>query len=89
MLTPTINYGGGVDASQRIVNEYAQLISGGKINIKISTDTNLENDNNESWLRDASLIIGLSQNLNEFELKSREIILRLKKEASSTITPFP
>ena len=29
LLTPTINYGGGVDSSQRIVGVYDQLISGG------------------------------------------------------------
>ncbi len=65
LLTPTINYGGGVDASQRIISEYDQLISGGAIGIKISTDTNLENDNNESWLRDASIITNFDKNLNE------------------------
>ena len=65
LLTPTINYGGGVDASQRIVGEYDQLISGGDISIKMSTDTNLENDNNESWLRDASIITKFNKNINE------------------------
>ena len=65
LLTPTINYGGGVDASQSIVSEYDQLISGGDIHIKMSTDTNLENDNNESWLRDASIITKFNKNLNE------------------------
>ncbi len=64
LLTPTINYGGGVDASQRIISEYDQLISGGAIGIKISTDTDLENDNNESWLRDASIITKFDKNLN-------------------------
>ena len=64
-FTPTINYGGGVDASQRIVGEYEQLISGGAIGFKVSTDTNLENDNNESWLSDASIITNFNKNLNE------------------------
>ena len=65
LLTPTFNYGGGVDASQRIVSDYYQLISGGAISIKMSTDTNLENDNNESWLRDASIVTKFNKNLNE------------------------
>jgi len=65
LLTPTINYGGGVDASQSIVGEYDQLISGGAISIKMSTDTDLENDNNESWLRDASIITKFNKNINE------------------------
>ena len=64
LLTPTINYGGGVDASQRITYEYDQLISGGNLSIDISTDTNFENQNNENWLRDASLILNLNKNIN-------------------------
>ena len=65
LLTPTIRYGGGVDSSQRITYKYNQLLSGGQLSINSSMDTNLENDNNESWLRDASIIIGLDQILNE------------------------
>ena len=66
LITPTINYGGGVDASQKITYEYNQLLSGGQYSINASTDTNLENQNNESWLRDASIIFKLNQNLNEY-----------------------
>ena len=65
LLTPTLHYGGGVDASQRVVGVYDQLISGGAIGIKMAADTNLENDNNESWLRDASIITNFNKNLNE------------------------
>jgi LPS-assembly protein len=65
LLTPTMNYGGGVDSSQRVVGVYDQLISGGAIGIKISTDTNLEKDNNENWLEDASIITNFNKNLNE------------------------
>ena len=65
LLTPTINYGGGVDASQNIKWEYDQLISGGTLSIDGSTDTNFEEKNNESWLRDASLSLNFSKNLNE------------------------
>ena len=36
LLTPTVNYGGGVDASQNITYEYNQLLSGGKLSINAS-----------------------------------------------------
>ena len=65
LLTPTINYGGGVDASQRITYDYYQLTSGGYLTIDASTDTNLENDDNENWLRDASIILETAHNINE------------------------
>ena len=65
LITPKINYGGGVDASQQITYDYDQKISGGNLAIDISTDTNLDNQNNENWLRDASIILAMNQNLNE------------------------
>tara|TARA_Y100000590_G_scaffold105881_1_gene120556 strand:+ start:2216 stop:4435 length:2220 start_codon:yes stop_codon:yes gene_type:complete len=65
LFTPVINYGGGVDASQRFIANYDQLISGGSFSIDFSTDTNLENQNNESWIRDASIITNFNTNLNE------------------------
>ena len=36
------------------------------IRIYSSTDTNLENQNNESWLRDASVITNYNQNLRSY-----------------------
>ena len=65
LFTPTINYGGGVDASQRFEADYAQLISGGNIIFDLSTDTNFENQNNENWIRDASLITNIDKKINE------------------------
>ena len=65
LIKPTINYGGGVDASQHITYEYNHVLSGGLLYISASTDTNFENQNNENWLRDASIITKLKQNLNE------------------------
>tara|TARA_Y100000590_G_C15721269_1_gene1013623 strand:+ start:356 stop:2578 length:2223 start_codon:yes stop_codon:yes gene_type:complete len=65
LLTPTINYGGGVDASQRIEYDYNQLTSGGKISLQASTDTDLEKNNNEHWLKDASIILNLNHNINK------------------------
>ena len=43
LITPTINYGGGVDNSQRVVMNYDQVISGGILSMDFSTDTNFEN----------------------------------------------
>ena len=65
LFTPIINYGGGVDASQRFIAKYDQLISGGSLRVNFSTDTNLENQNNESWIRDASIVVGLGRHINE------------------------
>ncbi len=65
LITPIINYGGGVDASQRFTFNYDQLISGGNLSLDLSSETNIENQDNESWLRDGSLIFALNQNLNE------------------------
>ena len=65
LITPTINYGGGVDNSQRVVMNYDQLISGGKLSMDFASDTNFENQNNESWIRDTSLVTKMNKNLNE------------------------
>ena len=48
ILTPTINYGGGVDASQSLNTAYRQLTSGGSLDINASADTNFEEQNNEN-----------------------------------------
>ena len=63
MITPTVNYGGGVDASQRIEYDFNQLTTGGQLSIKASTDTDLEKNNNEHWLKDASINITLDHNI--------------------------
>ena len=65
LLTPALNYGGGVDSSQRVVGVYDQLISGGSLNVTIRSDTNFENQNNENWLRDASMVTSIGKNINE------------------------
>ena len=56
MFTPIINYGGGVDASQRFVFDYNQIISGGNFKTDLTFDSNFENKNNNKWFSDASLI---------------------------------
>ena len=64
LFTPTINYGGGVDSSQRFRFDYNQIISGGNLKTDLTFDSNLENDNNNKWLSEASLITRYNKNLN-------------------------
>ena len=63
-FTPTINYGGGVDSSQRFNFDYNQIISGGSFKSDLTFDSNFEKDNNNNWLNDASLITKYNKNLN-------------------------
>ncbi len=65
LFTPIINYGGGVDASQRFMFDYNQLLSGGNFKTDLTFDSNFENKNNNKWLNDASLITNYSKNLNQ------------------------
>ena len=60
-----INYGGGVDASQRFNFDYNQILSGGNFKTDLTFDSNLENEKNEEWLTDASLITYYNKNIND------------------------
>ena len=64
-FTPIINYGGGVDSSQRFVFDYNQIISGGNLNVDLQVDTTFEKENSDKWLKDAYLNTNYKQNLNE------------------------
>ena len=64
LFTPIINYGGGVDASQRFIFDYNQILSGGNFKTDLTFDSNFENNNNNKWLSDASLITKFNKNLN-------------------------
>ena len=64
LFTPIINYGGGVDASQRFIFDYNQILSGGNFKTDLTFDSNFENKNSNKWLTDASLITNFSKNLN-------------------------
>ena len=64
-FTPLLNYGGGVDSSQRFLFDYNQLLSGGNLSLDLTVDSNFEKENNNKWLSDASLITNYDQNLNE------------------------
>ncbi len=65
LFTPMINYGGGVDASQRFIFDYNQILSGGNLKTDLTFDSNFENENNNKWLSDASLITYYNKNINE------------------------
>ena len=64
-LTPKFNYGGGTNSSQRLAFNYNQIISGGRLKLEYQMDTELENENNERWFKNGSLITNYNQNLNE------------------------
>jgi LPS-assembly protein len=64
-FTPTINYGGGIDSSQRFEFDYDQLLSGGNLDTKLTFDTTFENKNSEKWLKEGSLINIYNQKINE------------------------
>ncbi len=65
LFTPIINYGGGVDASQRFIFDYNQILSGGNFQTNLTFDSNFENENNNKWLSDASLITNFNKNINQ------------------------
>ena len=69
-FTPMINYGGGVDSSQRFNFDYNQILSGGNLKTNLTFDTTFENQNSDKWLKEGSLINTYNQNINEkFKLK--------------------
>ncbi len=63
-FTPTINYGGGVDSSQRFLFEYNQIISGGSLSTDLTVDSKFEAQNYNKWFTDASLITSFNKNIN-------------------------
>ncbi len=65
LFTPIINYGGGVDSSQRFRFDYNQIISGGNIKTDLTFDSNFERRNSDKWLSDASLITSYNKNINK------------------------
>jgi len=69
-FTPIIDYGGGIDSSQRFNFDFNQVLSGGNLNTNLTFDTTFENQNSEKWLKEGSLINTYNQNINEkFKLK--------------------
>lgn len=69
-FTPMINYGGGIDSSQRFNFDYNQILSGGNLKTNLTFDTTFENQNSDKWFKEGSLINSYDQNINEkFNLK--------------------
>lgn len=64
-FTPIIKYGGGTDSSQKLLFDYNQIVSGGDLSLDLSLDTSIENENNESWLKNGSIVTNYNANLNE------------------------
>ncbi len=64
-FTPIINYGGGIDSSQRFNFDYNQILPGGNLNTNLTFDTTFENQNSDKWLKEGSLINTYNQNINE------------------------
>ena len=63
-FTPLINYGAGVDSNQRFSFDYNQILSGGFLSSRLKFDSNFANQNNNKWLKDASLITNYNQNIS-------------------------
>mgnify|MGYP001425043835 CR=1 FL=1 len=84
-FTPTFNYGGGVDSSQRFMFEYNQKISGGNFSTDLTFDSTFEEKNNNKWLNDASLITNYNKNLNnKFNINFESAIETSKNYIQST-----
>jgi LPS-assembly protein len=64
-FTPIINYGGGIDSSQRFNFDYNQILSGGHLKTNLTFDTTFEDQNSEKWLKEGSLINEYNQKINE------------------------
>ncbi len=69
-FTPILNYGGGVDSSQRFKFDYNQILSGGNFKTNITFDTTFENKNSEKWFKEGSIINIYDKKIDErFNLK--------------------
>ena len=67
-FTPTINYGGGIDSSQRFNFDYNQILSGGNLKTDLTFDTTIEQKNNEKC---PLVIIGPSSQFQTQKRKGR------------------
>ena len=86
-FTPTINYGGGVDSSQRFIFNYNQLISGGSLSTDLTVDSKFEAQNYNKWFTDASLVTNYKKNINTKYSISFESALETSKNYIQTTNP--
>ena len=89
-LTPILNYGGGVDSSQRFKFDYNQKITGRKSERQNYTfDTTFENQNSEKWLKEGSVInTSYNQKINEKFQSQVFISFRNIEKLYSTNKPY-
>ena len=87
IFTPTINYGGGVDSSQRFIFDYNQLISGGSLSADLTVDSKFEAQNYNKWFTDASLVTSFTKNINTKYSISFESALETSKNYIQTTNP--
>ena len=86
-FTPIINYGGGVDSSQRFIFDYNQILSGGRLSTDLTFDSNLERQNYNKWFSDASLITKFNKNINENYKLSINSALETSKSYIQIVNP--
>ena len=86
-FTPTINYGGGVDSSQRFIFNYNQLISGGSLSADLTVDSKFEAQNYNKWFTDASLVTNYKKNINTKYSINFESALETSKNYIQTTNP--
>jgi len=86
-FTPTLNYGGGVDSSQRFLFDYNQLVSGGSFSADLTVDSTFEAQNYNKWLNNASLITNYKKNLDTKYSINFESALETSKNYIQTTNP--
>ncbi len=86
-FTPTINYGGGVDSSQRFIFDYNQLISGGSLSADLTLDSKFEEQNYNKWLNNASLVTNFKKNINTKYSINFESAVETSKNYIQTTNP--
>ena len=87
IFTPTINYGGGVDSSQRFIFDYNQIISGGSLSTDLTVDSTFENQNYNKWFKNASLVTKYKKNINTKYSLNFESALETSKNYIQTTNP--
>ena len=86
-FTPTINYGGGVDSSQRFNFDYNQIVSGGFLKTNLTVDSTFENQNSDKWLKEGSIVNNLNTNINEKFNLNISSALQTSKDYIQQVSP--
>ena len=86
-FTPTLNYGGGIDSSQRFNFNYNQLLSDGNLSSNLTFDTKFENQNTRKWFKEGSIINVYKKNINQKYRLEFESSLQTSKNYIQQINP--